>query len=147
MIKAGEISDYVELHLKRTPAMLDTTLSIGLEIHANENFETMMESRVTNSLTGATLSFNRHTVYVNDVLKKPGRWLDTYFGTFSRKKLALICELFNLTPEVLDKSIGIPEMTYFGKFTQRYLNDKKAIGETIYEEDGVTEMMMGPSSQ
>ena len=147
VVKAGEVSDVVQVHLKRTAAMLDTTLSIALELYANENFETMMENRVTNSLTGATLSFTRHTVYVNDVLKKPARWLDAYFGTFSRQKLALICELFNVTPEYLDKSLSIPEMTYYGKYTQRYLNDKKALGETIYEEDGVTEMTMGPSSQ
>lgn len=147
VIKAGAVSDQLELRLKRSTAMLDTTLSIALELHANEYFETLMENRVTNSLTGAKLSFTCHTVYVNDVLKKPGRWLDAYFGDFSRKKLSLICDLFNVTPEYLDKTVGIPEITYFGKYTQRYLNDKKAMGETIYEEDGVTEMMMGPSSQ
>jgi hypothetical protein len=147
VIKAGEVSDYIQLKLKRTAAMQDTSLSIGLELHPNEYFMTMMENRVTNSFTGATLSFTSHTVYVNDVLKKPARWIDAYFGTFSRKKLALICELFNVTPEYLDKFVGVAELTFFGKFTQRYLNDKKAMGETIYEEDGVTEMVMGPNSQ
>ncbi len=84
--------------------------------------------------------------FANDIIKKPARWLDTYLGTFTRKKLLLMAQVLGFEPAYLDASVSIVEMTAYGKFMQRYLNEQKAAGNTVYEDDG-SEMTMGPSVQ
>ncbi|MNL27129.1 hypothetical protein D3C87_1486980 [compost metagenome] len=70
-------------------------------------------------------------------------------GAFSRKKLFLMAEVAEI------KNLGdldnttittIPKTIYYGTFMQRYLNEMKAAGKTIYEDNG-SEMIMGPSVQ
>ena len=38
-------------------------------------------------------------------------------------------------------------MGYIGSYMKKYLADEKAAGRTVYEEDGITEMTMGPQAQ
>ena len=47
----------------------------------------------------------------------------------------------------LDASYMSYRTSYIGKYMKKYLADEKTAGRTIYEEDGVTEMTMGPHAQ
>lgn len=150
MIRAGTVADTLKIKMKRTPDMLTQTFILRLKLEANENFDTPMQDRVVNLVTGKKLSFTTYTFSINDIVKKPQAWIDGYLGTFSRKKLFLLAEVaeiknigdldnFSLTP--------ISKLIYYGTFMQRYLNEMKANGKTIYEEDNTTEMIMGTSVQ
>lgn len=149
VIPANQTIGLIGIDLKRTPDMRDKNLLLKLKLEENENFKTTMLDVVTNSTTGKTKSYIMHTVWINDILKRPSAWFDSYLGTFTQKKLFLLAELAEITNIAdLDNSsiTTIPKVIYYGTFMQRYLNEMKMAGKTIYEDDG-TEMIMGPSVQ
>lgn len=145
-IKKNMVKDTVLLKMHRTLDMQTKNLSIILNLNANENFVTEMKDKVIDVATGKRMSFIKYRVMVNDIVKKPGRWQDSYFGVFTRKKLNFMCGFLNITPDYLDKTIGLAEAPAYGRLIQKYFNEQKAAGNTILEEDG-SPMMMGPSSQ
>jgi len=145
-IKKNQIKDTIQVKIHRTADMLTNSYVLYLNLVENENFSIEMKDKVINAATGKRMSFIKYKIIISDILKKPTRWLDTYFGSFSRKKLFLICDYLNITPAYLDTSISVAEMNAFGKLMQRYLNEQKAGGNIIYDEDG-TAMIMGVSVQ
>jgi hypothetical protein len=145
-ISAGNFTDTVYIRLKRTPEMLTTSFNIYLELQANENFSIDLTKKLTAAGGNKTVSTIWHRVMVNDILRKPTYWLDGYLGVFSRKKLYLMCGLLGITVDRLNTSVPIAELQYYGRFMQRYLNEQRAFGNIIKEEDG-TDMIMGPSVQ
>lgn len=150
IIPANQITGVIGIHLKRTPDMLDKNFLLILKLEENNNFKTLMQDVVINTTTGKKKSYIQHTLWINDILKKPKSWFDPYVGVFSRKKLFLLADLaeINDIADLDNTSITtIPKMIYYGTFMQRYLNEMRAMGKTIYEEDGTTEMIMGPSVQ
>ena len=144
-IKAGNVRDTINLKLLRTEDMLDSNFKIILKLKANENFNTAMSFKKISDTR--TLSYIKYTVNVNDILVKPKRWLDTYLGTFTRKKLFMICDLLDTTPAYMDAQAGVGDIVFYGQYMQRYLNQMEKEGNTIYEDDGVTKMKMGLSVQ
>jgi len=149
IIPANKVADTLKIKLKRTTDMLTESLILRLKLEDNENFNTPMQDRVINTATGKKLSFTTHAIWVNDLIKKPRAWIDGYLGSFSRKKLFLLAEVAEI------KNIGdlddltltpLSKTVYYGTFMQRYLNEMKATGKTIYEDNG-SEMIMGPAVQ
>lgn len=145
-ISAGKLTDTVYIKLKRTPDMLTTSFNIYLELQANEHFSVDLTKKLTAAGGNKTVSTIWHRVMVNDILRKPTYWIDGYLGFFSRKKLYLMSELLGITVDRLNTTIPIAELQYFGRFMQRYLNEQRAAGNIIKEEDG-SDMIMGPSVQ
>lgn len=144
---AGQVIDTIPVKLLRTPDMVSNEFTIMLELQPNEHFKTGMIDQVANATTGQKLSHTTFKLKANDVLTKPSRWLDTYMGIFTRKKLLLLSELLDIPVDALNQTTtSISQVIFYAKYMQRYLNEKKAAGETIYEDDG-TEMEMGPSAQ
>lgn len=147
VIPAGKVTDTIYLDLLRTPALLTEQKAVSFTLLPNENFQTDILFKVVNTITGQRVSNVDYTVSFNDILRKPGRWLDGYLGAFSRKKAFLMIELMGMDLAYLDNAAAVSDIIYYGKFMQRYLNEKKALGETVYEADNVTPMVMGPSVQ
>ena len=146
-IDAGQVRDTIAVKLLRTSKLLTETVSIHLKLEPNEHFNTnMLEKK--DAMGKVTLRYNLYSLRFTDILTKPKYWLDGYLGPFSRKKLLFICDLNNFSPTYLDGATppNIALLTYYGRFTQRYLNEMRAAGNTIYDEDG-TEMVMGPNVQ
>lgn len=149
VIPANGGEQYIFINLHRTPDMLSNNFLLVLNLEENEHFGTPMKDRLVNATTGKRLSFIKHTIWMNDILKKPATWLDGYLGTFSRKKLFLMAEVAEIQSIGELDNIGltsIAKIQYYGIFMQRYLNDMRASGKTVYEEDG-KEMVMGSSVQ
>lgn len=141
-IKKNKLQDTIPVKFFRTTDLRTQTVSLVLDLKTNSNFINLMNNKVLNQLTGKVLSFVTYRIYVNDMLKKPSLWYDGYLGRFSQKKLNLILEVLKVTPTYLDTTVSLGEQAAYGSYLQRYLNDKKVAGQTIYEDDG-TEMMMG----
>lgn len=146
MIQKNKIQDTLRIIFHRTPDLQTKAVTLILNLEPNENFVTEMKDKVTDVATGKRLSFIKHRIIIDDIIKKPRLWLDGFWGTFTRKKLFLMTDVLNISASYMDASITIAETQAYGKFMQRYLNEQKSAGKTVYEEDG-TEMIMGPSSQ
>lgn len=143
-VKAGKMRDTIRLKLLRTADMRDSNFVIVLRLEPNENFNTDMPFKMASG--NRKVSYITYKVNVNDILRKPGRWLDSYLGVFTRKKLFLLCDLLNTTTAYLDTQAPVSDIVFFGRFMQRYLNQMAADGNPVYEEDGSL-MKMGPSVQ
>lgn len=149
IIPANKLQDTLRIKLKRTTSMLTQTYLLKIKLENNENFDTPMQDRIINTATGKKLSFVNHTIWINDIIVKPKMWMEAYLGDFSRKKLFLLAEVAEIKDiGVLDDSALTPftKVLYYGSFMQRYLNEMKAAGKTVYEDNG-SEMIMGPSVQ
>jgi len=144
-IKKNQLSDTVKIKFFRKVDMQAKTFLLSFDLLENENFSTEMKYRVL-AATKKKNSLINYRWYINDIIKKPGRWLDGYFGIFTRKKLLLMAEVLGIEPAYLDASVSIPETIAYGKFMQRYLNEQRAAGNIIYEENG-SEMVMGSAVQ
>jgi len=144
-IKKNKLADTVKIKFFRTADLQAKTFLLSFDLKENEHFSTEMRYKILTS-SNKKISLINYRWFVNDIIKKPGRWLDTYFGVFTRKKLLLMAEILGIEPAYLDTSVSIAESTAYGKFMQRYLNDQKAAGKTVYEDDG-SEMIMGASVQ
>jgi hypothetical protein len=149
MIPENGQAAVVGIKLHRTTDMLTKDYALILNLESNENFKTTMRDRVLDAATGRKISYISYKIHLNDILKKPAAWLDYYLGPFSRKKLFLLAE----TAEIKDigdldntNLTSISKVVFYGTFMQRYLNEMKASGKTIYEEDG-KEMRMGDGVQ
>ncbi|MGM9476550.1 DUF4843 domain-containing protein [Pedobacter sp. GSP4] len=145
-IKKDQLKDTVKIKFLRKTDMQTNTFLLSFDLLDNENFITAMNNKVTNQTTGKKISYINYRWYVNDIIKRPARWLDTYMGTFTRKKLFLMVSILDVDPAYLDTSVSIAEMVAYAKYMQRYLNDQKLLGNTILEDDGSI-MIMGPSVQ
>lgn len=145
-IKANQVLDTVKIKFFRTEDLLASTLLLSFRLEENENFSTKMNDRLLNATTGKRHSFINYRWFVNDIIKKPGRWQDGYLGPFSRKKLFLMVEVTGVDPAYMDSSIGLPELAAYGSYMQRYLNEQRLAGNTILEENGSV-MIMGAAVQ
>ncbi|KKO90096.1 hypothetical protein AAW12_16255 [Sphingobacterium sp. Ag1] len=145
-IKKNQLRDTIWLRFLRTPDMKDQTFLLSFDLLENENFSVDMQFKTTNQTTGQKLNFINYRWFINDITKRPARWLDFYLGTFSRTKLNLMVEILNVDPQYMDTNISIAETLAYGKFMQRYLNEQKAAGNLILDEDGQP-MNMGSATQ
>lgn len=145
-IKKNQLRDTIWLRFMRTSDMKDQNFLLSFDLLENESFSVDMQYKVTNQTTGQRLNFINYRWFINDIIKKPTRWLDFYLGTFSRKKLNLMVEVLNVDPQYMDTNISIAETLAYGKFMQRYLNEQKAAGNLILDEDGQP-MSMGSAAQ
>lgn len=145
-VPAGKRIGAIAVRLNRA-SFKDTTLAIGFHLVPNEHFQT--NYRVINRSSSDTAKVNMQSfkLVVTSVLTPPVMWnsLKNYFGTFSRKKIFLILEITG--GDVDDLYTSQPTlalMVAWGKTLKNYLLEQKNKGNTIYEEDGVTEMTAGP---
>ncbi|TCC92186.1 DUF4843 domain-containing protein [Pedobacter frigiditerrae] len=145
-IKKNKTLDTVKIKFFRKAEMQTNTFLLSFDLKANENFVTTFNNKIANTTTGRIHSFVTYRWFVNDIIKKPARWLDGYLGVFTRKKLNLMITVLGVDPAYLDTSVSIAETLAYGKFMQRYLNEQRALGNNILEDDGSV-MIMGSSAQ
>lgn len=124
----------------RSQALRNSTVTLLLKLHPNDAFHTNIST-----------SLLRYKVVISDIMDQP-EWWDAYsdlLGPFSRKKVEL------LMPMMQDQ-LSLNDFLEFGNYypgilsdaagkLHQYLDEMKAKGQTIYEEDG-TEMEMGPDA-
>jgi hypothetical protein len=145
-IKKNKLLDTIPVRFFRSADLRTKTVTLFLDLQANSNFVNQMNNKVLDKLTNKVKSFITYRIYVTDMIKKPKLWYDGYLGVFTQKKLNLIMEVLKITPAYLDVTASLGEQGAYGGYLQRYLNEMKVAGKTIYEDDG-TEMMMGPYVQ
>ncbi|UKJ07678.1 DUF4843 domain-containing protein [Solitalea lacus] len=145
VMKKNALKDTIPVRLIRTQDMLNNTFSIIFNLLPNENFKTDMKQRL-NSKTNKVVKCITKKLTVTDVLLQPKGMNVNFYGPFSRKKMFLVCQLNSITPLYMETMLTSEALIY-AKVTQRYLNEQKALGNIIYEADGVTVMKMAAAAQ
>ncbi|THU38357.1 DUF4843 domain-containing protein [Niastella caeni] len=155
IIPASAIYGYIPVTLKRTPDLAVANKKVGLRLIASEDFGIVFTNWKaipglgTNNL-GPDTAFDAslHTINVSDLMVQPAVWRGSVvtatnketgaWGAFTRKKLLLMCQLFNLTYEDFGSDATMPlvlsnlittEMT-------RYLVNQFNAGTPVKEDDG-----------
>ena len=149
VIRAGNLVDSFPVKLIRTPDLQTNTLSLKLNLTANSNFHTDIKAITTTLDSINALSFK---INLSDVLTPGNYWTSiysTYFGAFSVKKLRLLNQVTGMP---LDYVInGLYDLNMSARCAawaitmSRYLKDQQNAGQPVYEDDGVTLMVMGTS--
>ena len=111
-----------------------------LELQENADFRLMLPSQPVNQATDKRYSKVRYKIVYSEILNTPPKgWYDTYFGTFSVKKLDKMCQELNMTRVLFDDVTYVnPRKEYIATKMVKILN-----AAPVYEDDGVTPMRMG----
>lgn len=152
ILHAGKLQDTILLKVKRPADLKANPVSLVLNLHANESFDTNLRYLYATADTIETLQFKLN---ISDVIVQGTSWTGTfapYFGTFSVKKVLLLNEVAGMPLNFfVDLNVGGINLNGLAQFyaitTSRYLKEQAAAGNTIYEEDGVTLMTMAPAYQ
>jgi len=151
-IPAGEAYTTIPVTIMRTADMQERDVVIGLQLVPGEYFELAFPEwdAVDDLLDGNIVdSFDAslHSIVINDVMTQPVRWVGAqnndgsesgYWGVFSRKKLELFCEYFNLTYDDFNSEEKMPSVFRKQIYITMSAVLKEAFnnGNPILEEDG-----------
>lgn len=143
-VPAGKHFVMLPIILKKTPEMQQQNYTLTLELQENGQFHVPVSTSFVPE-TGRHVSVKYHTVVITDILTRPRYWFDPYLGTFSRKKLLLLCELLDLPVNILELSTtSIGTTRFYGRYMRNYLEAEAAADRTVLDEDGSV-MKMGDS--
>ena len=123
-----------------------------LNLKPNDRFHTDLKSvRTVTSTSGDSVRVLVFKINISNILPPWRAAFDTYFGSFSLKKIRLINEITGMPLDYSDSYVydlnGTAKLNYFAITMSRYLADQAASGNIIYEEDGITPMTMGSTYQ
>lgn len=153
-IPAGKMEAYVPVTLKRTADLQTSAKSIGLKLVPNEHFKLSFTEwdavpGYTASTSGIVAEFDAslHKINVNDFMVQPAVWIGSIqagnresgsWGAFSRKKIELMCQLFNLTYADFGSTVTMPSVlsSLITAEAARYLIERYNAKDPVLEEDG-----------
>lgn len=139
-MKAGEIFGVIPITFHRTASLGGQERRMVLELIANEDFA--LPITLWKNSSTEYVNVTRHTVTVSDkYIQLPG-YREPYFGPFSEKKMKLLLEISGMKLSDFNEPFSYTKAKALGQQLDRYLKEQKALGNTIYEDDG-TEMRAG----
>jgi hypothetical protein len=154
-IPANSTDGYIPVTLKRTADLQSAIKTLGLRLVANENFslpfpewKALPGIGESNRGNDTLWNANLHTVNISDLMVQPAIWRGSVvaatnketgsWGAFTRKKIELMCSLFNLTYEDFgsDQTMTLVLSALITNEMTRYLTDKFNAGTPVKEDDG-----------
>lgn len=135
-VAAGEVYGYIPIRFYRQPSLDGQERTLTLELQANENFTLPLTSWLpVNGTETVGTDIIRHTVTVSDKYVRLDGWSDMFYGTYSDKKIKLMCSVFELTlADFLPDALSYVEKKVLGQNFRRYLEDEERAGRTVYED-------------
>ncbi len=152
VLPAGVLIDSFPVKFTRTTDLQDTTLKLVLDLKQNVSFHTDIPIFIGSDTVNA-LSV---TISVSDIMVPGPYWtsiFNAYFGSFSVKKVKLLNQVTGMPLDFPINGIFYAGLTFGAQASNyaitmsRYLEDQAASGHTVYEDDGVTPMVMAASYQ
>lgn len=143
MVKAGKLTDTVQLKLKRNESLgADKTL-LYLKLVPGKDFQ--------QEISGFGIL---STISMYNMVNEPPYWYwfaYDYFDEYSEKKFLLLQDIAGMPEDALSKEpasdreiqLLIGKLKRWGLLLKRYLDEQDAKGETVYEADGETVMVVG----
>lgn len=152
VIHAGRIVDTMLIPVERTEDLRQREVAFTLQLQPDETFKTGIPYRINRY--GDTVNALIVKIKFSDILSGGSNWASYagYFGNFSEKKVMLMNQVVGLpldfwAPGTTFDSEKMARATYYATTMSRYLKQQAAAGNTIYEADGVTPMIMGADYQ
>lgn len=135
-IEAGQIFGYIPIHFFRQPTLDGNELTLTLELLPTADFDLPLSSWLPVGGTETTgTDVLRHTVAVSDKYVRLDGWSDMFFGTYSDKKIKLMCNIFFLTlNDFMPDAMSFVQKKVLGQNFRRYLASEQAAGRTVYED-------------
>lgn len=143
IIHAGQVKDSIPVKFIRSEDLQNRVVLLLLNLKSGGDFRT--------DLSGER-DIKTYKIHISDMMTAGPYWgsLSRYFGTFSVKKVQLMHEVTGMPLDFMinynDDNIAASG-PYYAVLMSRYLRDQKAAGHTVYEDDGVTEMLMDTDYQ
>ena len=155
MIKAGEYRANVPVQLIRTEALQNEEKTLGLKLVANKYFSLAfpqwdaVEGYSTGEVT-EHFDASLHTIRFSDMMVEPEVWTGTasspyydgaesgLWGAFSRKKLEMMCERFDLTYQDFMSTETMPMVlkTLITTTMSEMLIERYNAKDPVLEDDG-----------
>ncbi|MDM1295390.1 DUF4843 domain-containing protein [Sphingobacterium sp. N143] len=149
-IKAGQVSDTLQVKLLRSTELKKESLGLLFKLEPNENFSTSMNSQeIGTGNNKYTSYFTQFTLEANDIPGAPDFWdpaksnyaslTIAYLGQFSGTKFKLLIERFGLNLEELTSPSYIPSASGILAWTfglKSYLDEQAATGNPILDDNG-----------
>ncbi|QEC44675.1 DUF4843 domain-containing protein [Pseudobacter ginsenosidimutans] len=153
-IPANAITGYIPITVKRTPEMLNKNIRLGLRLVANEHFglsfpEWKAIPGLGETTIGNDTAFDAslHVININDLMVQPAVWRGSVqdgnreagvWGAFTRKKMELMCQLFDLKYEDFASEVTMTPVLVIliSNELGRYLINQFNAGTPVLEDDG-----------
>lgn len=153
-IPANATIGYIPITVKRTPDMLNENKKLGLRLFANDHFSlSFPEWKAIPGLGETTIGNDTafdatlHTININDLMVQPAVWRGSIqagnreagiWGAFTRKKMELMFQLFNLKYEDFASETTMTPVlvTLIASELGRYLVNQFNAGTPVLEDDG-----------
>lgn len=154
IIPANQSVGYVPVTLIRSADLQTQERSVGLRLVPNEHFGLSFPEWDAvpgfTATTGAIVSMfdaGMHKIILNDFMVQPAVWIGSIqagnresgqWGAFSRKKIELMCSLFNLTYADFASTQTMPSVLsgLIASECARYLIEQYNAGSPVLEDDG-----------
>ena len=153
VVEAGEVYGYIPIRFFRRASLDGKELTLTLELLPNEQFDLpLSEWLPVNGTETVGTDILRHTVTVSDKYVRLEGWSDQFYGTYSDKKIKLMCSVFDLTlADFQPDALSYIERKVLGQNFRRYLDEEERAGRTVYEdyldeEGNPVKMESGPDS-
>lgn len=157
IIPAGKNDTTISITILRTADMQTEPLVAYFRLQENENFNVKLNYRTNNNRT-QYINLLEYSLVVDDIIGPPYAWtvtpyktnFDNYLGPYSKAKLQLIVDLFDIDPEVfIDENyaktnyFSVAMMSYWANYTKYWLGKEAGEGRIYYDEHGEV-IKMGP---
>ncbi len=153
LIPANQLTGKVTFTAIRTEDMQTNNYMLKILLQQSEDFTTDIRTMVVNNATGKTTNVVEYRFFITDILTKPLRWSDGFFGPFTRKKFQLICEVNQVPPSFINGEpwngvvINPNQGKVYAMQTQIWLNDYNATHQIPYLDEDNSKMAMDQSIQ
>lgn len=149
IVPANAVVANVRIRFYRSPDIATEKKRLALALVSNENFNVNVTKRVTTNKD--TLSLLDFYFIIDDLASAPYAWsvtpyktdLDNYLGAYSKVKLQLLVELFDIDPVVFtdqqyakDKYFSVPLLSYWGGYMKLWLAREATAGRIHKDEKG-----------
>lgn len=140
VLKAGEVFGSIPIKFLRAASLAGQERTLTIELVENSDFS--LPIKVWRNSSREYVNVIRHSINVSDKYVRLPGYSESHFGPFSEKKMRLILELFGMKLTDFRTSLPYTRTKAMGQKFDRWLQQQKSRGETVYEEDG-TEMKAG----
>lgn len=132
-IPADSIYGYVAINFHKQSSLKDKSRMLTIEILPNKYFDISMKVFKAYS-SSDPINVLKHKIKVSDeMIQLPG--FNTFFlGDYSKKKLDIVCQLFNIKWTVFLKKLDYVVIKAMGQNLDRYFKKMQKEGTPIYEE-------------
>ncbi|NIG54783.1 DUF4843 domain-containing protein [Chitinophaga sp. Cy-1792] len=150
-ISANSSRDSILIKIHRTAALQKDTLSLVLQLKANENFGINLPKKLSNSGRDG-LFITEYIIDIDDITGKPAVWTDPFFktyvpyylGDYSRTKVLLFTQVIGMDPKEFtvvpalsaDKGKLLDKIVTWCKYLNWWLGVEKQNGRIYYDENG-----------